>query len=140
MSIVIQELPIYVNIGIETPPPVIIEIAEMGLQGLPGIGVPSGGMAGQVLAKIDSANYNTHWVNDTSLSSIIKNEVPSGLINGINATFTSANNFVSGSLEVFLNGSLQKIIDDYQVIGNNTISFNFSPLSNENLLINYIKV
>lgn len=37
MSIIIQEIATYVNIGIETPPPVIIEIAEMGLQGLPGV-------------------------------------------------------------------------------------------------------
>jgi hypothetical protein len=67
-------------------------------------------------------------------------EVPTGLINGVNATFTSANNFVSGSLEVFLNGSLQKIVNDYQVVGNNTINLNFSPFTNENLLINYIKL
>lgn len=36
MSIVIQEISTYVNIGIETPPIVIIEIAEMGLQGQKG--------------------------------------------------------------------------------------------------------
>jgi hypothetical protein len=120
----------------ETSTTVIIDVSDIGLQG---VGVPTGGTTGQVLAKIDNSDYNTHWVTDVPLLNIITNEVPSGLINGSNATFTSANNFVSGSLEVFLNGSLQKIISDYQVVGNNTFNLNFSPLSNENLLINYIK-
>ena len=34
-----------------------------GPQGDPGEGVPVGGSAGQVLAKIDGTNYNTEWVN-----------------------------------------------------------------------------
>ena len=34
-----------------------------GPQGDPGEGVPVGGTAGQVLAKIDGTNYNTEWVN-----------------------------------------------------------------------------
>jgi hypothetical protein len=29
------------------------------------VGVPTGGTAGQVLAKIDGTNYNTEWVNQT---------------------------------------------------------------------------
>lgn len=36
-----------------------------GLPGAPGVGVPTGGTAGQVLAKIDSSNYNTEWVNQS---------------------------------------------------------------------------
>jgi hypothetical protein len=35
---------------------------EQGPQGLPGAGVPAGGTAGQVLAKIDSADRNTQWI------------------------------------------------------------------------------
>jgi hypothetical protein len=35
---------------------------EQGLQGPAGPGVPVGGTANQVLAKIDSVNYNTRWV------------------------------------------------------------------------------
>ena len=34
-----------------------------GTQGNAGVGVPVGGSAGQVLAKIDSDDYNTQWVN-----------------------------------------------------------------------------
>lgn len=36
-----------------------------GFAGAAGVGVPAGGSAGQVLAKIDGANYNTTWVPQT---------------------------------------------------------------------------
>ena len=36
-----------------------------GATGAAGVGVPVGGTANQVLAKIDSTNYNTQWVNQT---------------------------------------------------------------------------
>ena len=35
------------------------------MQGVPGQGVPTGGTANQVLAKIDGTNYNTQWVTPT---------------------------------------------------------------------------
>ena len=38
---------------------------DKGDAGTPGQGVPSAGTAGQVLAKIDSSNYSTHWVTPT---------------------------------------------------------------------------
>lgn len=39
-----------------------------GPSGAPGVGVPVGGAAGEVLAKIDGTNYNTQWIafDDTS--------------------------------------------------------------------------
>lgn len=36
-----------------------------GDQGDPGVGVPTGGTAGQVLAKNSSTNYDTSWVDQT---------------------------------------------------------------------------
>lgn len=36
-----------------------------GAPGAAGVGVPTGGTANQVLAKIDSTNYNTSWVDQT---------------------------------------------------------------------------
>jgi hypothetical protein len=36
---------------------------DQGPQGNTGVGVPVGGTAGQVLAKIDGTNYNTEWIN-----------------------------------------------------------------------------
>jgi hypothetical protein len=114
-----------------------ITISEIGIQGPPGIGIPSGGTTGQILTKVDNTNYNTQWSN---AQLPIINEVPNGLINGSNVTFTTDFNFTSGTVQLFLNGTLQKIIDDYQVIGNDTILLNTSPIAGENLLINYIKL
>lgn len=36
-----------------------------GPAGADGVGIPSGGLSGQVLAKIDGTDYNTEWVNQT---------------------------------------------------------------------------
>ncbi len=36
-----------------------------GVDGSNGVGVPVGGTTGQVLAKIDSTDYNTQWVDQT---------------------------------------------------------------------------
>lgn len=36
--------------------------ATVGADGAPGVGVPTGGTAGQVLSKIDGTDYNTQWV------------------------------------------------------------------------------
>lgn len=41
------------------------ETGPQGPQGNPGVGVPTGGSAGQVLAKVDGTDYNTHWVDQT---------------------------------------------------------------------------
>ena len=38
---------------------------DKGDDGAPGQGVPAGGLAGQVLSKIDGTDYNTQWVDDT---------------------------------------------------------------------------
>ena len=66
-------------------------------------------------------------------------ETPSGLMNGSNAIFTSAFAFDSALLQVYNNGLRLKILEDYNTSGNNII-LNFSPNSNESLLINYIKI
>lgn len=70
----------------------------------------------------------------------VKGEVPSGVLNGVNATYYSSFPFLPESLEVFLNGMKSKIIGDYNTSGNNTIQLLFSPLAAETLSINYIKL
>ena len=37
-----------------------------GVDGVDGVGVPTGGTAGQVLTKIDAADYNTTWTTPTA--------------------------------------------------------------------------
>lgn len=78
--------------------------------------------------------------SNTLLNNLIIGEVPQGLVNGINATFTSLNPFVPISVEVYLNGVRQKIIEDYNTINNDTIQFMVSPTINENILVDYIKL
>jgi hypothetical protein len=69
----------------------------------------------------------------------IYNEIPLGNIDGINAVFLSRNDFVPGSLQLFINGMFQNIIEDFQTIGNNTISLKNAPNNGETILINYTK-
>lgn len=69
----------------------------------------------------------------------ILNEIPTGVLNGMNATFTTQHDFVPGSVEVFVNGLKQKLINDFNTTGVRTILLAQSPNSNENILVNYIK-
>jgi hypothetical protein len=54
-----------------------------GAQGDPGIGIPTGGTGGQILAKIDDTNYNTEWIDNwatySGYTSILKHEVKAGV-------------------------------------------------------------
>jgi len=67
-------------------------------------------------------------------------EIPQGDINGSNATFQSSKNFTPETVEVFINGLRQTLVTDYLTTGNRTISFSFSPLPGESVVINYIEV
>jgi hypothetical protein len=42
-----------------------IQIKHIGTQGIPGVGVPTGGSAGQVLSKASGTNYDTEWVDQS---------------------------------------------------------------------------
>lgn len=70
----------------------------------------------------------------------VVNEIPSGLINGSNATFTTAFDFVPGTEEVFLNGLKLVKLEDYNTTGNNQIDLYVSPLTGEDLIVNYSKI
>lgn len=74
------------------------------------------------------------------LSDFLFGEVPIGVIDGSNATFTTPFDFVAGKVEVFLNGLLQKLVTHYQTIGTNQIQFNDSPQIGDQILINQIKL
>lgn len=73
-------------------------------------------------------------------SDFIIGETPAGLVNGSNATYTSANDFIPETVEVFLNGVRQTLLGDYTTSGNTTILFVTSPGTGEVIRINYIKV
>lgn len=70
---------------------------------------------------------------------MIFGETPGGTINGSNATFTTAFDFVPGKIEVYLNGLAQKMVTHFNTTGTHTIIFTDSPLVGDLITVNYIK-
>ena len=77
-------------------------------------------------------------VSDLESDSFITREIPSGLINGSNVTFTLASTPVSGSEQVFINGLLQDpgAGNSYTISGS-TITFLSAPLSGDEIHVSY---
>jgi len=86
-------------------------------------------------------NYVKVQWNGSLTASIpsVTGELPSGAINGINATYTSAYSFIPESVEIFVNGIQATKNIDYTTSGANTIIFTYSPATNDILRINYNK-
>lgn len=70
-----------------------------GAQGPAGVGVPAGGSAGQVLAKIDGTNYNTQWVNQTGGGG-------SGTVSSVQLTSTDASVAITGTNPITGSGTI----------------------------------
>lgn len=82
--------------------------------------------------------YTPYAVIDTGGgATMVYGEVPTGTINGSNATFTTEFDFVPETVQVILNGLVQKLVQDYNTSGTQTITLNVSPTSGETLTINY---
>lgn len=73
----------------------------------------------------------------TSSGSFVIGETPSGSVNGSNATFTTSQNFVPESVQVFINGVSQTNAVDYTTSGTTTITLNVSPVSGDYIRVNY---
>lgn len=67
----------------------------------------------------------------------VYSEIPSGTINGSNATFTLAHTPASSSLMLYLNGARQKLTDDYTLAGA-IITFVSAPLTDSNIVADYV--
>lgn len=85
---------------------------------------------------LDFTDIDLFWGNNNNINgslppvyvpgSVIVNEFLIGVIDGVNATFTTAHNFVPETLEVFWQG--QKLDpDQYTNISNNTVQLAISP-------------
>jgi len=71
-------------------------------------------------------------------TSFVTNETPTGLVNGTNTVFDTANNYVGGTLQVFRDGQLMKGGgDDYTETDSNTFTFTTAPLTGSVLLVSY---
>lgn len=66
-------------------------------------------------------------------------EIPTGAINGSNATFTTQFSFVPESVEVLVNGLAQRSPDHFNTTGTNTITLTDSPTMGEIIQVNYLR-
>ena len=84
-----------------------------------------------------AAIVGTDYVNNASF---VFNETPTGLVNGSNVTYTLANTPTAGTVQVFLNGSLQEAGagNDY-TISTNTITYLTAPVTNDKIRVHYMK-
>lgn len=94
--------------------------------------------AGGQIPQVGDIVLADYWVTSSALFSF--NEVPSGLVNGINVVYTLANTPVNNSLTVYKNGirMFPGVGNDY-VLSGNTITFTGTqtPQSGDVLLADY---
>jgi hypothetical protein len=70
------------------------------------------------------------------LLGFVVGEVPSGLINSSNTTYTTSQDF--DEILVYLNGVRMKQSVDYNVTGSNIFVFTYAPTTGDSLLVDYI--
>lgn len=106
---------------IEVPADSAIEIVEIMAQGVQGVqGLP--GTSGA----IDPANF-------------VIGETPTGAVNGSNATFLTAFDFIPETVAVFVEEIRLRRITNFQTTGTRTILLNFSPLAGERIQTDYLR-
>jgi microcystin-dependent protein len=83
-------------------------------------------------------NYIIRYASGAVGASPVRNQTPSGTIDGGNATFTLANTPLSNTLEVYLNGIRQRsgASNDYTLSGT-TLTFVTAPPVNSIILVDY---
>lgn len=102
------------------------------------------GSNGQILTADSAQADGIKWADPTIVAaSFVFNEVPSGTVNGSNATFTLANTPIAGTVRVHVNGLRQKVGtgSDYTISGA-TITFEAGtaiPVTGDQILCDYMK-
>lgn len=66
-------------------------------------------------------------------------ETPTGLVNGSNATYTTAFSFVPLSVAVLVNGVAQRRVTDFNTSGTTTIILTESPQAGEAVRVTYLR-
>ena len=79
--------------------------------------------------------------NSVAFGNFVVGEVPSGLINGANTTYTLANYFRFNTVQVFVNGlALVRSVDFTENTDQQTISLTAAPASLSKVIVSYITV
>ena len=84
--------------------------------GAAGQGVPTGGTAGQVLAKVDGTNYNTAWVNQSGGRTVLTADTTFYVRTDGNDSNTGTAN-TSGGACLTLQGMYNKLLRGYDLAG-----------------------
>ena len=86
----------------------------------------------------DNISELTNDAGYLKLEKVVTQEIPIGIIDGTNNTFSTLTPLVTSTEKIFVNGQRQIKPEDYNISGQ-TINFTFSPQINETILIDYIK-
>lgn len=83
----------------------------------------------------------TDYVKKGSASNKVFNEELTSQVDGIETEFTTAFDYVSGELQVYLNGfrQIEGIGKDFVETGSNTFEFNVAPSSTSKVVVDYTK-
>jgi len=71
----------------------------------------------------------------------VENELPTGLIDGLNSSYSTEFKFQAGTLKVYLNGLrlVSGIGNDYTITDNQNFVMNYTPLTGDMLLVDYLR-
>lgn len=92
---------------------------QPGTQGAPGVGVPSGGLTGQILVKASNTNYDTQWITDpaanaiTGLSGDVIATGPGTAVANLSPTGVSAGSYLIANVTVDNKGRITAASDGF---------------------------
>jgi len=78
-------------------------------------------------------------IASTAFANLVSDETPSGAMNGSNVTFTLANSFKTGSVELVLNGLVRRPSVEFAETPPNQITTSVPPEEFDQLRVSYIK-
>lgn len=101
----------------------------------------SNGQAVEMLITAGTFEEIENEINVLSPGEQVRNEILTSQIDGLTDSFTTTNNYVAGTLEVYLNGMRQSPGAglDYTETGVNSFQLNSTPISGEKILVDYTK-